>query len=402
MNMLKPDKTFSFILTLFILLLSFSAKADISHYKEILVGDRGANLAGAYSAVADDSSGAYYNPAGLSFGAKDAMTGISNATNFVYNEYKNMVNTESEQLEGWRYLITFVGYMKRVDNSVFGLSYVIDDSTEVHQDQVFDNGLTKNRRGDDRTYKYGPSWAYQLSDNFSWGVSLFVYQREYYNQISRLMDKGDDSSEWDYEYIEGADFGYHIKTGLMWGFSEDVALSLVLKKTIFTHSESYAQSSVKAPNEAKIESSKTSETGEFRKTPLGITMGWAWFVSQYVMVAADLDYYLIDDEDKVNVLNLSAGIEYYINEKNVIRGGLYTNYDNDQAPDSSTTGVEKIDMVGMALGYSLFNGPTMITIGAVASYGKGKAQMNPEIPNEIQDSVRETYSFSLAVSYNID
>ncbi len=131
-----------------------------------------------------------------------------------------------------------------------------------------------------------------------------------------------------------------------------------------------------------------------------MTIGVAWFASAYALVAADFDYYLIDDDDKVNVLNVSAGIEYYLDEKNVLRGGFYTNYDNDKEPSSSTTGVDKIDMFGITAGYSLFNGPTMITAGAVLSYGVGKTQKDPDDMSAIQDFVRETYSFSISVSYN--
>ena len=94
-------------------------------------------------------------------------------------------------------------------------------------------------------------------------------------------------------------------------------------------------------------------------------------------------------------------MEYYINEKNVLRMGLYTNFDNDKAPDSSSYNREKVDMYGVAFGYSIFTGDTMITLGANWAVGYGKAQII-EGSNEIYDTMREAYFYLLAVSFNID
>ena len=47
------------------LLLSAPARADDNHYQNFLVGDRAAGMGGAFTAISDDSSGGFYNPAGL-------------------------------------------------------------------------------------------------------------------------------------------------------------------------------------------------------------------------------------------------------------------------------------------------------------------------------------------------
>lgn|GEM_PF-5186521 len=48
-----------------ILLCSSPAVADESHYQNYIVGERALGLGGAFTAIADDASGSYYNPAGL-------------------------------------------------------------------------------------------------------------------------------------------------------------------------------------------------------------------------------------------------------------------------------------------------------------------------------------------------
>ena len=41
------------------------ALADDGHYQNFLVGERAAGMGGAFTAIANDPSGTYYNPAGL-------------------------------------------------------------------------------------------------------------------------------------------------------------------------------------------------------------------------------------------------------------------------------------------------------------------------------------------------
>ena len=375
--------------------------ADTSHYKELLIGDRGANMSGAYSAVADDATGAYHNPAGLVFGARDSMVALSNAANYVSNEYEDAVEDQAEEEEGWRYLINFAGYMKRFGDHVLGISYVIDDSVEVHQKQTFDNGLVLSKMGDDRTYKYGPSWAYRIDANLSVGVSLYLHHREYYQHQNRLYNTKEETGAWTYTNTEGNEIGIHPIIGIMWSPIDTVSTSFVFKNTYFTHSAHYRQGGEKENGSATI--SHTDEMDKnYRKMPKEYTMGIAWFPSSYSLYTLDLNYFDIEADDKVDVLNIAMGLEIYISNKFVMRGGFFTNKDNDVSPSSSTGNIEKIDMLGVSTGISIFDGPTMITAGAVFSLGSGKAQRDPTRPSEILSVQREMYSYSLAVSATFD
>jgi len=48
-----------------ILFVSAWVFADEFHYNNLLIGDRASGMGGAYTAISDDASGMYYNPAGI-------------------------------------------------------------------------------------------------------------------------------------------------------------------------------------------------------------------------------------------------------------------------------------------------------------------------------------------------
>jgi len=390
-----------FIFSLFIFYPTASVIADPSHYKELLVGDRAASMGGAFTAVADDASGTYHNPAGLVYGSKDSMSGISNSSHFVSNKYDNAVEGEALEQEGWRYLINFASYTKRIGKIIYGLSYLLDDSTVIQQDQEFENDFIYTKRGDDRTYKYGPSIAFQLGDRLSFGSTFYYFQRIYEQQTNQIKNTNDSESTHSFENNFGLELGLNLNVGLMWSPADSIALGLQVSKTSFTHTLDTLQTAIKSAGSDTIVYNKVVD-GTPRETPLETKLGIAWFPSSYLLISGNFDYFSIEDENKENVLNLSLGVEYFLNEKHVVRAGIFTNNDNDKAPSASTTSVEKTDMQGVTLGYSIFNGPTMISLGSVWSVGRGKAQVNPDDPSAIQDSFREIYSYILSVSYNVD
>jgi len=52
-------------LLIFIGFSTTSLYADDAHYKNMLIGERAATMGGSYVAISDDSTGCYYNPAGI-------------------------------------------------------------------------------------------------------------------------------------------------------------------------------------------------------------------------------------------------------------------------------------------------------------------------------------------------
>ncbi len=70
-------------------LLPALARADDAHYQNFLVGERAAGMGGAFTAIANDPSGTYYNPAGL----VDLKSGLLSANlNFYSFQQQSLAN----------------------------------------------------------------------------------------------------------------------------------------------------------------------------------------------------------------------------------------------------------------------------------------------------------------------
>ena len=69
-----------------------SLLADDLHYNNVLIGDRASGLAGAYTAISDDASGLFYNPAGIVYTENLQLSASANALYSTETVYKDVLN----------------------------------------------------------------------------------------------------------------------------------------------------------------------------------------------------------------------------------------------------------------------------------------------------------------------
>lgn len=94
----------SFFVLLFLSLKPGQGWADDAHYQNFAVGARGAMLGGAFSAIADDSSGLYYNPAGI----VDVSRANLSISTSLYGFERQL--TFAQDLNAQRWLDEFTGH----------------------------------------------------------------------------------------------------------------------------------------------------------------------------------------------------------------------------------------------------------------------------------------------------
>jgi len=423
---IKKIRCLFFFIALFLIAVPHVLQADQYHYNNILVGERAAGLGGAYTAVSDDPSGLYYNPAGIVFSTGSNLSGSVNAYYSASKKYDSVLGGHGWERKSSALLPNYFGIIQPVGRGKIGFSYAVTDSIVEDQDQTFHdipstvqstidparNAVIDtyiiNFNNEDYTYNFGPSYAIKVSDAVSLGTTVYVHYRKNQWIMNQLLtlEQGDDRYEWTNSYYELTEWGIRPVLGIMWSPSESShSVGLTLSKTVLLDSEARVQRTFKgldynADQKDRIDIS----SDEKREYPYVVTLGYAWFPSPAALVSADISYFSSTDDDLIGkrdaTVNLSVGSEYYFTSSVVMRAGLFTNFANTPEIESgSANQPEHVDMYGGSLSLAYFTRGSTITIGTSYSYGTGEAQIITGSP-KIQDVTASSLMVFVGASYS--
>ncbi len=123
-----------------------AAYADQFHYHNFLIGDRAIGIGGAYTAISDDASGVFYNPAGLAYALNNDISGSANA---IYGRkviYKEAIASQDFKEESSGSVPSFFGGLQKLDNILNGLVFafgIYTDNSELkdQNDLIEDKNL---------------------------------------------------------------------------------------------------------------------------------------------------------------------------------------------------------------------------------------------------------------------
>lgn len=434
-----------FLFIIFIISLIFNiAFADEYHYNNILIGDRASGMGGAYTAISDDPTGMYYNPAGIMY---STMRNLSASVNAYYNltkKYKGVIGGHGWERTSSSLLPNYFGIIQPLGKLKVGFSYAVPDSMQEDQDQTFcdlpldekiknlNPGIniskyTINFNNDDNTYNFGPSIAAEITEDLSAGITLYVHHRRsqlIFNQFLKTSDTINDGYEWINQYSETSEWGIRPILGIMWAPVKQVSIGLAISKTMLFDSDTTGQMTYRREGiwvdtnndgirddidnngipDIKYTPPDPKSTDIKRKYPLQLNTGVAYFASPKLLIAGDVSYYSkVDDSTFGNreaVLNAAIGTEYYMNKNWAMRAGLFTNMANTHEVKSSASGQpEHIDLYGGSLSLSRFTKNTSVTLGGNMSYGTGKAQVISG-SSSIQDASALAWTLFISSSYS--
>jgi len=432
-------------------LLPANVSADEFHYVNILVGDRSADMGGAYTAISDNASGCFYNPAGIAFGQGSNLSASVNGFSYANKTYKDaMLKTDGSRLD-WEQtsavlLPNFFGATYDTRYGTLGMSYAVPDSVQRRQKQRFFDIKSSdptffiseydiNINDVDNQYLFGPSYALKLSDNFSIGATLYASYRDstvIRNSILYLNDAMTSiltGFEWRNGYIYRTEWGVKPTLGMIWSPTDKVSIGLTAAQHYLLKTDHLTTSTVNTnvgptadPNDPTGTRSRNDNN---RNLPLEVKAGIAYFPSPSLLLSADLSYhnnsgnfdrnettirytdssktssYVLDDELEP-VVNLALGAEYYLNDRYALRGGLYTDFANTGklSKDGLTANQpEHIDIYGTTLSLTRFTRSTSTTLGLGYSYGQGDAQVAANNPKIQQVEVSNINAF-LSAAYS--
>ena len=391
-----------------------AALADDFHYTNLLIGERASGMAGAYTAVSDDATGLYYNPAGTVYTSGRSLSASVNAYYSTTKTYKNVIGGNGWERKSSSLLPNYFGVVQPLGKFKVGLSYAVPESIMSDQEQTFHDlqlnpslqpfnpgvNITTyliNFNDESNTYNFGPSIAKELTDNFSAGLTLYYYQRKTLRILNQLIKTSNGGSERTTDYFHTSESGVRPILGFMWSPLDNVSVGLAMSKVFINQSETSFHTSFQRENlavgpnpgdsNAVSLPDAPSVTSQKRIMPKQVSLGAAWFPSASLLLSADLNYFSVKNvgdivtlkdtkEDFEDVLNFAVGAEYYLSRNFAVRAGFFTDYANTQKV--GTGGVnqnEHIDIYGVTASVSHFTGNTAVTVGGGTTYGQGKTQI---------------------------
>lgn len=383
----------SFIAVLLFPILTFG---DDSHYTNILVGDRAGALAGAYTAVSDDPSGMYYNPAGIAYASESNLSLSVNGYTSTSKEYKGAIGGRDWLRKSSGIVPNFFGMLRSWGKIKMGFSYAVPDQiTENQNDTLFDlpsgtpglsvNKFMINHKMEDKTYHFGPSFAVEVAPHLSIGVTLYAHYRYTDYNSNQMAWLSNGQTYWFNSYMNSEEWGVRPILGLMWHQPSKFSLGLAVSRVFALRSDTGLQMTEKDVND-KMAIFDPPNSGDTRNYPYKISFGAAFFPSSSLLITADVTYYTATDYMLFGtkrsfdaVVNGALGSEYRFTKDLALRAGIYSNRSSTpEIKGIEGENGEKVDAYGGSLALCFFTGKTSISLGGSYSLGDGKANITAD------------------------
>lgn len=389
--------------------------ADDNHYKNMLLGERAATMGGTYVAISDDSTGCYYNPAGIAYAVGDSLSGSGNVLHQMRTVYTEAIGTEDWIRESEALVPNYFGVLKKYKAYSFCFSYVVPEAFIEHQDLVVDNPLStvnkyyQSLHSEDITYLIGPSGAVRFGDSFSLGLTIYYHYRSFMRQFHYFL-KGTDGTvdfyQINYQSNKLREDGVMPKIGMQWSPWSLLTVGMAMDQAFLLSSSTEVDSSSHKTDNSSDAAEYTSwmsrsVSKEKRNFPIHLAFGVAYFPTPSQLYTVDIDYYQAQEKGRADIMNYSGGTEYYLNPTNAVRFGIFTNYTNSPQPDSTTVApYEYIDIYGVSLGYTSYSSSSSLTLGAIYTSGSGKAWLHAG-STDSRNLNRESLTLLFSASSNL-
>lgn len=415
------------VCALILVLVPVVTHADDTHYQNVVLGERALGMAGAYTAIADDVSGAYYNPAGPAIAPSSASLSMS-----VYGWQRKQVdrgyvdNLDNQlvaadlETSGLSTLPTTAGLVKKfgpklADGSkrfAIGFSTLLTSVESNADTHVLEGPVSRGAASlseSDRTLSIGPFFGVRLDERFAVGLSLFYTTRSVRKERrtsneAELPDETSSSLRVEHATVAYSSGDLNARVGGLfqpnprWSFGLTVGLPTLAHLTgsaKLTEETAIADLEV-APGVAVYEARDAGGLSTKNPLPVEIRGGAAWTPAERLQLALDVAVYLPTEYDPIDLpapdvdvpvvdiahvatvernftFNVNAGAEVWTGPI-PLRFGLFTNLAS--SPDVETATFNQLDHVNryggtFSIGYQ--SGDFDVSIGALYALGLGKA-----------------------------
>jgi hypothetical protein len=403
-------------------ILSLPAIADDLHYQDFVVGDQAVALGGAYTAIASDPSGLYYNPAGI-VDARNTSLSLSANLYGIQDSWTGKMGSVLPKDAISKLVVVpstagFVQSLGRLDTNgerpyAVAISMVVPSYrrfSSSKEGEMTDPVLGRYRQGyhrvfEDQTLWVGAGGAMRFQGRFSFGAGLFLLHRMVQDTAYSFLagnPAGDSyldfrSAEMDLNFQNDgllAIGGMKLKLSDRWLFGASVQSPTV---TLYSRGNmrfvrAFASGTgstgfTPTPQEVSVRS-ETRFNGEARA-------GIAYRIQDRFVASADVSVHLpvsytlvqVDNQEARDallfapeikrslILNFNAGAEVLLAGMFSIGLGGFTNFSSAPSIEDGNAQHEPaladVDMFGGTLAVGFFSEHSLTRVGVMYTYGSG-------------------------------
>jgi long-chain fatty acid transport protein len=406
-----------------------------TNYQDYLLGHRAAGMGGAFTAIANDPSAGYYNPAGY-VGFERLKVGV-NLTVYGF-EYRNGIGALARDaggvsLERLEFVLfpstagvaSQFGGKDKKGRSVWGggISFFVPTRTQIRFRTGFSETLNTRRRSaivtlqrDGQSFVAGPSIARRFGP-VSVGISAYYTHRFFSWQtanhlslaeckVGALQDCETIQTNGTTSSVEGWSGGLNFRLGVLWKINKRLQLGLMAsfssirlwgEGSFLSHQSSLdTDPKTKNPSKPIVQAEKLEVQSPL---PFEFRLGLAYRPRKNLLLALDLSFFapmkyaLLGTQDILNlfqyprevqrnpIVNTHIGLEWHIKPNIPFRFGLFTNLSS--APNIPEMAKEaylsQVNMFGATTSIGAGFGSASIDFGISVSYGEGDFQrLRPE------------------------
>lgn len=419
-------------LFLSVLLLAAIARADNFHYKDIIIGERAVGLGGAFAAIADDSSGIFYNPAGMAFSQDNYLSVSTNAYTTNREVFQDIAPGQNYETRSQSLFPSMVGVTQNMGPGKLGLGFFATNSETIDQSDRLElpaegaipqRRLTRHLLSQNNTYIFGPAYALEITDNLAIGLSLMGKIRTFKSIDDQLFLV---SNGTDYSYSitnilqTQTEYGLMPILGLQYMPIPKWSLAVTVSRPFLKGNARKTSSRTKLNTDQSIPVPTGNFTSDFTETeasdnyeitsPFSCTFATAYFASKTWLLSAQTDIFQNLNFSGIAApvtINWSFGTEYFVFDWLAIRGAVYSNNAATPVPragalaaGSSEVQPPHIDQLGGAAGLTIYRPNSSVTFSVTQSSGSGTGQAYPSA-TDTQTMSRKVFAFYLSGSYQL-
>jgi long-chain fatty acid transport protein len=398
------------------LLPSYARAASDTHYQDTLIGERAAGMGGAFTALANEGTGAFYNPAGIVVDASTLIQVSMSAYKFSSKRTTVIDLCGAEVTEddgGFFGFPAALGFVKLIGarggvRHAIGLNLAVPTMDKVSQaaalDDVSCGGATFDM-GDarlltDRVFVSGLSYAVRPLSWVRFGVTLGFASRGVSQTDMTTFVLGD-ATQLNYPSVDLVNvdvtiWSLFLQAGVVVEPWADLRVGLSVTSPYATLDDEGRLDLVSSSTNAADWQSTTrvnlDDATYAWKVPLRLALGLAYAQPRRFTVAADVSLHLpVDAYDVVShpllppgiarlerelVINVNLGAELLLAGKIALRAGFFTKLSSHPALKVGVDDfADKVDYFGGSLGVSYISSDNS-SLGLVvqAQYGVGEAK----------------------------